>query len=195
MKKDVIPCILALLVLVIGIVVVVKLIRLCQKLFPDEPKAQTDPQPEPNLTNVVQSAWYAFPDWHEIQAPGQPCDCGCEFNLRVTTAMTEAGPALCLTNCVIPQLVDKPTLLAEVADLGINTNLRESYGSNTVPGEISYVAGAVVTGADLGIVIERSTNGAAWVPVLTNRVALGSVLDLTLPSPCSGAVFFRGRVQ
>src|SRR4051812_37947668 len=80
-------CVLALLVIVIGTVVIIKLISFCQKHFPNDPAGD----PEPNLTNVVAAEFMTIGIGSSFQlsvlqtndltgekSPAPlPCDCDC----------------------------------------------------------------------------------------------------------------------
>lgn len=182
MKKTLIQCVLAVLVIVIGIIITVKFIRLCQKLFPDTP-------PNPDPTNVVKAAWFVAGPTRAGAAPNAPMtptEDMCDFSF--SCLLTEQG--LCLTNWAVPGTVTGDVLTAELSAYGLSPT-RTSYGSNTSPSDITYAGGTISVGDGVTVVLEESLGGGDWAPVLTNSFRAGQQLNLTLPVPCKSNAFFR----
>jgi hypothetical protein len=187
MKKVSVGCILAVVVVIIGVIVTYKIVRLCQRLFPDTPP------PDANITNVTHSAWImdsggsraaVSPSAGSLLAPAES-DCALSFSCFIH------NDQLCLTNCALPHMVAGNVFGAELLDLGLEPD-RTSYGLDTSISDISYVAGVLRVGDGVTMVLEQSFNMVDWWPVMTNSFSVGQTLNITLPVQCDGNSFFRG---
>lgn len=185
--KNLIPeCVIAILVVVIGITVIVKIIRFCQRHFPD-------PEPPIAQTNTLSAALFvvgvekptrsAEPfNTTSAPSPSQSCDdCGCDFDLGF---LAEAGEAR-IAYCGVASQVSRDQFMAYLSDL----HVPQANSSN-----ISYSGGVLtVDGGGQIVIVEASSNLQEWTPVLTNNVPPGRMVQATVPGVCS-AGFFRLRL-
>lgn len=196
MKPKLVACILALLVIVIGVTIIWKLIELCQRLFP---KPADDP-PAPSISNVVQSSSFvlgpAMPMQAAQETPSTPepqaAPCFVCFDMQFLAGV------LVLTNCSLPGLVGADTFFSDLHGYGLDPSpYSDVYGAGTTPADISFQGGTLTVGSGqlVMVVVERSVDLLQWEPVITNQFSLERIVKLTLPAPCNTNSFFRGMVR
>jgi hypothetical protein len=173
MSKLCVPCIIGVLVLVVGGIIVIKIIKTCQKLFPDTPKDQstnsfTSFQAGGRIVKAVQ--WTPI----GLAAPCEDCETGMVATLTYT--LSSNGPALIrLKVSDRTSFVTAGEFNADMSTLGV-TNLNQTYGSIALWREDGVLVFSQLADARLTIV-ERTTNMIDWVPLWTNQIAPGQIVE------------------
>jgi hypothetical protein len=170
--KICLPCIIGVLVLVVGGIIVVKIIKTCQKLFPDPPNnSSTNSFASFHLHGQVQAV-----QWMPIglAAPCNDCETGMVATLTYT--LSSNGPALMrLKVSDRTSFVTAGEFSADMASLGV-TNLGQTYGSIALWSEGGVLVFSQAADARMTVVM-RSTNAIDWVPLWTNQIAPGQIVE------------------
>jgi hypothetical protein len=165
------PCIIGILVIVVGSIIAVKIVQTCQKLFPNPP---------PQSTNSV-SQFHLHGDFARVQwtpiGLAEPCnDCETGMVATVTYTLTTNGPALIRLHVSDrTSFVTAGEFNADMASLGV-TNLTQAYGQIAFYREDGVLVFSQLADARL-TVVERATNMIDWVPLWTNQIAPGQIVE------------------
>lgn len=191
MKPKVVVCILAVLVLIVGLYIVIKLIEFCEQHFPkiDDPPA--------NATNVIQTGYFVIGAAPQVEAgsvsraqpaPVTSCDCGCNFTLRI--GITNGVPIILRARN--PDTIGAAQFMEQFAAMGFN----EYQSSNNAPGVIGYAGGVVTVQGDgmVNVTIESSPDLRDWSEVFSTAFPASMNVDLTVPASCTNG-FFRIKAQ
>jgi hypothetical protein len=184
--RTILPCVIGVLVLIIGAIVIIKIIRWCQKYLgdplPNPPQATNGPI-DTAAYFPLQPQSASQPAVLNASTAAGPCDCGCSISLSAVIA----GGQLILTNTLIPKSESAAEFGQQLAALGIN-----EFVPKAADGITEQNGAVVVTGdSPVTIIIERSFDLLSWQAICNNTIPAGRTLQMSLDGPCSN-VWYRG---
>ncbi|MEY2664530.1 MAG: hypothetical protein RIT04_338 [Candidatus Parcubacteria bacterium] len=199
-------CGLAAVVIIVGGIVIIKMVRLCQKVLPPTPPPSTN-----NVASVTMKASNAesLPETDMYAALiilGRDNSFGGSgvsgtMEIPYTTGVSNTPATLGQPKWNNPStMVSQGLFASQLAEYGLGfSQTRTSYSSNAIPvtalDAIQYTNGVLVVKAGSSSVrttnvFERSVDMVNWTPILTNIVVGGSVQGTITDSTMSSDTGF-----
>lgn len=185
-------CVIGILVLVIGWYVIVKLIKLCDRLLPSCKPPQTNSATMydgESMYDDVTGAAYIVIGIEPPPSPAEDCDCGNSFVIQYIIG----GDGLPVITCgFVPDKED----FGAVTNYGLNNVMvQSSYNTNQLPIWIDARGVLVVGSGDFKCVVWRTTNMLDWKAVHTNRMPEGYNYEFTDGNSPKRQAFYQVEIS